>query len=84
MFIEGGGRWEPDPEPDPPRRRQRPKLPWRPLAWIVGLCWVLALGGEAGGIVAYASVLFVVTTAAVLVERAAARSSWGGMRDHRQ
>jgi hypothetical protein len=85
MFVDGGGRWEPEPDPEPgPRRRRRRPLPWRGLAWMVALLWLVALGERAGGLVAYGSMLVAITVGAILVDRAAGRAAWGGMRDHRQ
>jgi hypothetical protein len=83
MLIDGGGRWEPEPEPDEPRRRRRP-LPWRPVAWVLVLCWLFAVAGETSGLVSYGSLLACVTIAAVLVDRAVGRASWSAMREHRQ
>jgi hypothetical protein len=78
--------WEPpDDVPEPPRRR-RPRVPWRPLAWILAWWAVLALVPMAdrlfGPVVGYAFLLLVVAVGLWRLERWCGRQYWRGLRDY--
>lgn len=75
MLVDGSS-WEPDPEPEPSRRRL-PHLPWRPFAWVAAFLWLLVLAGRVGGFAGYALLLFAVGLGSWRLDRWAARWEWG-------
>ena len=68
-LIDTRPRWEPDPEPEPIRRR-RPDVPWRALATIALVIALFVAASATRGIVAYGFLLAALTTIFLAVDRA--------------
>jgi hypothetical protein len=81
--------WEQPPEDDapPPRPARRWQLPWRPLAWVLAWCWLMALVPVAssafGGLAGYAVLLAAVGLALWRLDHWCARQYWHGLRDYK-
>jgi hypothetical protein len=68
-LIDTRPRWEPNPEPEPIRRRW-PDVPWRALATIVLVIALFVAVNATRGIVAYGLLLVALTTVSLAIDRA--------------
>jgi hypothetical protein len=70
-----------DPEPDKPRRRPLPHIPWRPFAWVAAFCWLLLLAVQVGGFAGYLLVLLAVGVGSWRIDRWLSKQYWGGLTE---
>jgi hypothetical protein len=79
--------WEPPEElPEPPQGRSW-RVPWRPLAWVVTWCALMALVPVAddllGPLGGYGVLLLAVALGLWRLDRWCARQYWHGLREYR-
>jgi hypothetical protein len=84
----GDSGWEPpDYGPEPEPRRRRWNLPWRPLAWVVVWCWLMALvpvvNSAFGGLAGFGVLMLAVALVLWRLERWCARQYWQGLREYK-
>jgi hypothetical protein len=81
-----GNEWRPPDGPPEPPRGPTWRVPWRPVAWLVVVCVLMALvpvaGHAFGGLVGYAVLLLAVGLGLWQVERWCDRQYWRGLRDY--
>ena len=92
-LVDGGG-WDPSehewspPEDEPPERRPWTwRLPWKPLAWLAGWCWLMALvpvvNTAFGGLAGFGVLMLAFGLACWRLERFCARQYWHGLREYK-
>jgi hypothetical protein len=78
--------WELPEEEPAPRPRRTWQMPWRLLAWVTGICALMALvspvGHAFGGLAGYGVLLLAVTLGFWRAERWCDRQYWRGLRDY--
>lgn len=80
-LIDTRPRFEPEPDPEPPRRRRVLRIPWRALVILAFVIGLFKLSSILEGLGSYGVLLLAVTVLSLAIERSMGYRA--GLTEHR-